>query len=48
MHVGTPTCSSHSGTISYPLFVHAIQENINLLGLYHTRPEAKCDTNPKD
>ena len=33
-------------TISYPLFVHTIRENINGLGLYHTRLKAKCDTNP--
>ena len=34
------------GTISYPLFVHAIRENINGLGSYHTRLKAECDTNP--
>ena len=32
--------------ISYPLFVHAIRENINGLGSYHTRLKAECDTNP--
>ena len=31
------------GTISYPLFVHAIRENINGLGSYHTRLKAECD-----
>ena len=35
-----------SDTISYPLFVHAIRENINGLGSYHTRLKAECDTNP--
>ena len=29
---------------SYPIFVHAIPENINGLGLYHIRLEAECDT----
>ena len=33
-------------TISYPLFVHAIRENINGFGSYHTRLKAECDTNP--
>ena len=33
-------------TISCPLFVHAIRENINGLGSYHTRLKAECDTNP--
>ena len=37
---------NYADTISYPLFVHAIRENINGLGSYHTRLKAECDTNP--
>ena len=37
---------SYIDIISYPLFVHAIRENINGLGSYHTRLKAECDTNP--
>ena len=40
------TAVSWKNTISYPLFVHAIRENIYGLGSYHTRLKAECDTNP--
>ena len=36
MHGQAKMTQSNSDAISYPLFVHAIRENINGLGSYHT------------